>query len=225
MKPRLQLKPKNKVRVSTSIRLVVAGAVFATLVAIGFLVYYNFGTSSDTWAVGESRFSGYNWRKKITFDRTMIQGDAPLINFPLLITLKDPDLRHISRGGKMIHIKGNDIRFSKSDGQSPLLSQIEQYNPETGELLAWVMLDTLSNQTSNSLYLYFSRADQPGTPSGKTNTRPFGIFPVVCMATIRAGSEPLSWEPLRAKVKSGQEEVSMPKTPIALISPGCRNWT
>jgi hypothetical protein len=165
MKPRLHLKPKTKVRVSASVRLVVAGAVFATLIAIGFLLYYNFGINTDTWASGNSRFSGYNWRMKISFDRTIIQTDEQMLNFPLLIELKNPDLRHISRGGKMIHLKGNDIRFSKSDGESPLISQIERYNPETGELLAWVMLDTLSVRSSNEIYLYFSRADHPAALS------------------------------------------------------------
>jgi len=160
MKPRLEL--RNKVRVRTSVKLAVAGAVFATLVAVGFLLYYNFGTSSDTWAVGDSRFSGYNWRKKIVLDQSLLQGSSDLYQFPLLVELKDPDLKHISRGGKMIHLKGSDIRFSKEDGQSLLLSQVERYNPETGELIAWVLLDTLSAKKSNTLYLYFSKADMPG---------------------------------------------------------------
>lgn len=161
MKPRLHLKPKNKVRVRASVRLVVAGAVFATLVAVGFLVYYNFGTSTDTWAFNESRFSGYAWRKKISFDKTILQGNETLYNFPLLIEVKDPDLKHISRGGKMVHLKGGDIRFSKADGETVLISQIEHYNPESGRLLAWVLLDTLSAKSASSIYLYFSRADIP----------------------------------------------------------------
>jgi hypothetical protein len=158
----LKLKPKNRLRVKTSVKLVIAGAGLCLLLTAGWLFYYNFGKQTITWGSGESRFSGFNWRKKITLNKTIFSGIETLINFPLLVSLKDPDLRHINRGGKMIHLKGNDIRFSKMDGETPLLSQVESYNPETGELLAWVLIDTLKPFNENLLYIYFSRAEISG---------------------------------------------------------------
>jgi hypothetical protein len=158
MKPRLQ--PKPKVRVQTSIKLTIAGAAFAVLVAVGFLVYYNFGTSKDSIANKETQLSDFNWRKKLSFEKDLLKGGEQLVNFPLLVSITDLDLRNVGNGGKVLSTKGYDIRFTKADGTSILPSQIERYNPATGEVTAWVLLDTLSPKSSAELYLYYSSAIQ-----------------------------------------------------------------
>jgi len=160
MKPRLQLKPKTKVRIRTSVKLTIAGAAFAVVVAVGFLAYYNFGTSTDSIANKETQLPDFNWRKKLTFGKDLLKGGEPLLNFPLLVTVTDPDLRNVGKGGKVLSPKGFDIRFTKSNGVSILPSQIERYNPSTGELTAWVLLDTLGPKSSTELYLYYSSAIQ-----------------------------------------------------------------
>lgn len=158
MKQRLQLKPKNKVTVKTSIRLVYASAAFAVVIATGFLIYTNFGISEDSVANNETRLPGFNYRNSIVVSGDLIRGDEVLYNFPMLISLKNNDLKTVSNGGKVINAKGFDIRFTKKDGISTLSSQIESYNSKTGELKAWVLIDTLSAKHNRDLYVYYSNA-------------------------------------------------------------------
>jgi MSHA biogenesis protein MshQ len=158
MKPRLQLKPKNKVTVKASIRLVYIGATFAIVVAVGVLIYSNFGTSKDSVANNTDRLPGFNYRKTISINKEIFRGNEVLYNFPMLICLKDADLKHVSQGGKLINLKAYDLRFTKKDGVSTLSSQIESYNYKTGEIKAWVMMDTLSDKIGHDLYVYYSNA-------------------------------------------------------------------
>lgn len=158
MKPRLQLKPKNKVTVKASIRLVYIGATFAVVIAVGVLIYSNFGTSKDSVAINTDRLPGFNYRKTISINKEIIRGNEVLYNFPMLICLKDTDLKHVSQGGKLINLKAYDLRFTKKDGVSTLSSQIESYNFKTGEIKAWVMIDTLSDKIGHDLYVYYSNA-------------------------------------------------------------------
>jgi len=157
-KPRLQLKPKNKLRVRTSVKLTIAGAAFAVLVATGFLIYYNFGTSTDSMANKETQLPDFNWRRKLSFGKDLVKGGELLLNFPLLVSLKDDELRNVGKGGKVVSPKGYDIRFTKADGITILPTQIENYNPATGEVTAWVLLDTLGPKSSTDLFLYYSSA-------------------------------------------------------------------
>jgi hypothetical protein len=158
MKPRLQLKPKNKVTVKTSVRLAYAGAAFAIVIATGFLIYTNFGISEDTIANNETRLPGFNYRNSIVVSNELIRGNEVLYNYPMLVSIKDKDLKSVSNGGKVINVKGFDIRFTKKDGTSTLSSQIESYNAKTGELNAWVLIDTLSSKHGKDLYVYYSNA-------------------------------------------------------------------
>lgn len=165
MKPRLQLKPKTKVRVSTRMRLITVGAAFAVLVATGFFLYYNFGTSSDSMAGKETQLPGFGYRKKITFTGSLNRGNEMLLNFPLLLELNDPDLRYISNGGKMAHKRGYDLRITKADGVSELPSSIESYDPATGKCLVWVLVDSLKANQTPSFQLYYSKATLQTEPA------------------------------------------------------------
>jgi len=166
MKPRLQLKPKNKVRVSAKIRLAYVGAAFAVVVACAFLVYYNFGTSEDSLAGEQAGLTGFSHRNKIFISKDLIRGNDTLFNFPILMTLKNEELKHISAGGLVINKKGFDIRVTKNDGYSILSTQIDSYSPESGLLKIWVLLDTLCGSHENDLMLYY------GNPTIQTELPP-----------------------------------------------------
>jgi len=163
MKKRLQLKPKTKLKTRLSVKLTVGVAAFATLVAVAFLAYYNFGTSTDSIAGNENSLSGFNWRKRISIAKDLVKGNSELYNFPVLVSLIDPDLRHVSSGGKMTSKNGNDIRFSKSGGNTLLPFQIEEYNPLTGALNAWVNIDTLRPGVNTELLIYYSNSSVMNT--------------------------------------------------------------
>jgi hypothetical protein len=158
MRKRLQFKPKAKVTVSTRIRLVVIVSSFAVVVAVGFILYYQFGDVEDSIANQENVLPDFNYRKKLIYSKDIVKGNEVLLNFPVLIQLTDADLRAVNRGGKIIHPKGYDIRFTKADGKSVLPAQVESYNPNTGEVNVWVVFDTLSSKSNNLLYMYYSNA-------------------------------------------------------------------
>jgi len=158
MRKRLHLKPKTKVTVSTRMRLVIIVSSFAVAVAVGFILYYQFGDVEDSRANQENILPDFNYRKSLTFSKDIVKGNEVLLNFPVLIQVKDADLRAANRGGKIIHPKGFDIRFTKADGKSVLPSQIESFNPNTGEINAWVLIDTFSLKSNPQIYLYYSNA-------------------------------------------------------------------
>jgi len=158
MRKRLQLKPKTKVTVSTRLRLVIIVSSFAIVVAVGVILYYQFGDVEDSLANQENALPDFNYRKKLTYSKDIVKGNELLLNFPVLINLIDADLRAANRGGKIIHPKGFDIRFTKADGKTVLPAQVESFNPNTGEVNVWVVLDTLSSKSNNQLYMYYSNA-------------------------------------------------------------------
>lgn len=166
MKPKLQLKPKNKVKVKASVKLAYAGAVFSVTVAVAFLVYYNLGTSEKSIANENTRLLGFSQRAQVVISNKVYRGDTPLYNFPLLVSVKSDNLKHVSNGGQVIHPKGYDIRVTKKDGISILSSQIDSYDNETGEIKIWVAIDTLSSDKNNDLFLYY------GNPTVKAELPP-----------------------------------------------------
>jgi biopolymer transport protein ExbB len=79
---------------------------------------------------------------------------GPHESFPLLVALEEPWLRHTSAGGRVEHLAGFDIRFSQDPaGDVPLDHEIEGYQGDTGELIAWVRIPMLAADTV--LYLHY----------------------------------------------------------------------
>jgi hypothetical protein len=70
--------------------------------------------------------SGGTWtnRKMIAIDHTKVAGTVALTNFPVLLSLRDDDLRNLATGG--------DILFTAADGTTKLAHELESYDPKTG---------------------------------------------------------------------------------------------
>ena len=91
----------------------------------------------------------WNYRKLITINHNKVTGD--LVDFPVCIDLaSDSDLASLAQSD------GDDILFTKSDGTTKLDHEIEEYVSATGELTAWVEVDSLSASTDTLLYMYFN---------------------------------------------------------------------
>ena len=90
---------------------------------------------------------GWMYRKQITIHHEKVAGD--LINFPVLIDYIDPDLRDKAQDD------GDDILFMDGDGVAKKLHhEIEKYEKNSGELIAWVNCSTYSSKDS-VFYLYY----------------------------------------------------------------------
>jgi hypothetical protein len=116
-------------------------------------------TINDNDATPTIQFSSGTWpyRKKITIDNTQV--DADLTNFPVLIHETDTDLKYTASGGRVGQSDGGDILFTKSDGTTKLDHEIEKYVPTTGELVAWVEVDSVSSSADTDIYMYYGNAD------------------------------------------------------------------
>jgi hypothetical protein len=95
---------------------------------------------------------GWQYRKMITIDHTEVAGD--LINFPVLISVVDPDLRDKAQDD------GDDILFMDGSGVAKrLYHEIELFDGSSGELVAWVKIPSLSSSVDTIFYMYYSNPD------------------------------------------------------------------
>jgi len=95
---------------------------------------------------------GWKYRKKITIDSDKITGN--LVNFPLLVTTIDSDL-----AGKA-QTDGDDIIFMDDKGEaSQLFHEIESFDINSGELVAWVNIPVLSSAADLKIFMYYGNPD------------------------------------------------------------------
>jgi hypothetical protein len=105
--------------------------------------------------LGDEEINTDNWlyRKPITVNSSQISGD--LIDFPILINIKDFDLQTKAR------FDGFDIVFTQSNGRTRLDHEIERYNSIEGELIAWVKIPYLTSSVDTKLYMYYGYPNAP----------------------------------------------------------------
>lgn len=93
------------------------------------------------------------YRKTITVDHTKLSGD--LTNFPILVSLStDANLGHPDHKAQA---DGDDILFTNSTG-TKLDAELELFDTDTGQLICWVEVDSISSSTDTILYLYYGNA-------------------------------------------------------------------
>jgi hypothetical protein len=110
-------------------------------------------------ATAEASFA---YRKTITIDGSRVVG-GPHLDFPVLVSVVDPDLRTTANGGGVTSPAGYDIAFRAADGTTVLDWEIEYYSGTNGALTAWVRLpgtagppDTrVQNGVNTVFYLYY----------------------------------------------------------------------
>lgn len=116
---------------------------FLTTLLIGFI------------SLGFSQPPGYLFGKQITIDATKVSGSVALTNFPVLISITDPDLRTTSNGGSVANVNGYDIIFGLGDCATIVSHDLEYYNPVTGELVVWVQVPVLDNSVNTSFFMFY----------------------------------------------------------------------
>jgi len=120
------------------------------------------------------------YRKAITVPAASVRGGADLANFPLLVSLAaDPDLRSTTYGGRVYRADGGDIQFRAADGTTVLDHEIEDYDPVTGTLVAWVRVPILSASAATTVYVYYGDV---GQPCGLQN--PAGVWSAASYSTV-----------------------------------------
>ncbi|MHA2394263.1 MAG: DUF2341 domain-containing protein, partial [Promethearchaeota archaeon] len=96
----------------------------------------------------------FTYFKEIIIDHTMVSGSEDLLNFPVLISNFDEDLRD------KVQMDGDDIAFS--DGMSWLDHEIElfdqTYNDTHARFVAWVRIPSLSGGSDTTIRMYYSNS-------------------------------------------------------------------
>ena len=87
--------------------------------------------------------NGYSYSRAVTIDHTKVP-NTDQANFPFLFNTTDPAFATLANGGHMTNVNGYDIIFATDPGgENTLNYELEQSNPVTGQLIAWVRIPTL----------------------------------------------------------------------------------
>jgi RHS repeat-associated protein len=115
--------------------------------------------------------TGYRFERAIVIDHTRVS-NSDQVNFPVLFSVTDADLATAANGGHLANSNGYDIVFSSDPAGVDLLNyEIEQYNPQTGQLVAWINFPTLSHTTDTAIYAFY------GNPNITTSQQnPGGVW-------------------------------------------------
>jgi hypothetical protein len=91
---------------------------------------------------------GWQYRKQITIGHSKVAGN--LTNFPVLVSTVDVDLSQKTQDD------GDDILFMNAPGVATRLNyEIEQFDANSGKLVAWVNITTLSSNDDTTFYMYY----------------------------------------------------------------------
>lgn len=118
-------------------------------------------------AVDVKREGGFSknpaFKKELTVLASDVTGASPLVDFPLLVSITDTDLRDNARAD------GFDIFFTKSDGFTIIPYDRESYDGGTGKLVAWVLTD-LSDTVDNKIFMFY------GDPNATDQQNPLPVW-------------------------------------------------
>jgi hypothetical protein len=96
--------------------------------------------------------AGFASRRRLIVDEALVDGDADLEGFVLLVALTDPQLRSARADGA-------DIVFTAEDGLTALPSELVAFDGDSGALTAWVRVPLLRATADTTLWMYSGSAD------------------------------------------------------------------
>lgn len=138
---------------------------------------------------GFSQPAGYGFGKQILIQSSQVSGATNLVDFPLLVSFTDTNLRTTSNGGNIENANGYDIVFTLGNCNTLLDHQIEKYEPTTGEYIAWVKIPTLSVSHNTNIHMYYGNSSVIVDPS-TTNVWDANHGAVYHMNQSPAGASP-----------------------------------
>ena len=101
---------------------------------------------------------GYGYRRVLTINHTQVP-NTDQTNFPYLFNTTDPLLATTAYNGHVASPNGYDIIFtSDAAGQNILNYEMEEYNPATGQVVAWVQIPLLSHTQDTVIYVWYGNA-------------------------------------------------------------------
>jgi hypothetical protein len=130
--------------------------------------------------------SGYSFQRTIVIDHTKVP-NTDQNNFPFLFNTIDPSLATTTNGGQVTSSSGYDIIFSTDpNGATKLDHELEEYNPVTGQVIAWVRIPTLSHSSDTVLYVFYGNPNVTASqqnPTGVWNSNFLGVYHLANVGT------------------------------------------
>ena len=129
--------------------------------------------------------AGFGYQRVIVIDHAKV-ANTDQVNYPFLFNSIDPDLATVDNGGHVISPNGSDIIFSSDpNGRTRLDFEVEQYNPATGQLVAWIRIPTLSHADDTVIYVFYGN---PAITASQAN--PSGVWDSNYEAVYHFGNLP-----------------------------------
>ena len=115
--------------------------------------------------------SGYTFPRAIVIHHQQVP-NTDQTDFPFLFSVTDPAFATVDNGGHVSSFYGYDIFFSSDPtGQTRLDYEMEQHNPVTGQVIAWIRIPTLSHGADTTIYVFY------GNPNVTTpQQNPTGVW-------------------------------------------------
>jgi hypothetical protein len=145
-----------------------------TLASVGYVP-----TGTERRRIVVSNFSSFTYyfayHKTITVQANKVTG-GPLANFPMLVSLTDLNLEQVPNGHvasynaatgdpwDLVFLGLDDTTCGGVAGSSPckLSHEIELYNPATGQLIAWVLVPSITSTATGTgdtvIYMYYGNS-------------------------------------------------------------------
>ena len=136
-------------------------------------------TATITLSPTQCQSSGYGYQQVIVIDHTKVP-NTDQTDFPFLFNTTNPNLATTANGGQVTSSSGYDIIFSSDpNGLTKLDHELEEYNPSTGQVIAWVRIPTLSHTTDTVIYMFYGNpniASSQQNPAGVWNSNYQAIY-------------------------------------------------
>lgn len=123
-------------------------------------VYDNNGNMTQATGQVLPQYGSGAWLKRqvVNIAPGIVSGTSTLINFPVLVSVTNAELKATTSGGFVGKTDGSDILFTAADGVTKLSHEVESYSAATGTLNTWVRIPALSPSATTSLVMYYGNS-------------------------------------------------------------------
>lgn len=111
----------------------------------------------------------FAYKKSIVIPHGKVSGSSDLLDFPVLVSLTDANLKSQANGGLVSSSSGYDLLFTDATETRELPYEVESYTATSGALVAWVRIPMLSATQDTVFYLYFGNATVTGWQATASN--------------------------------------------------------
>lgn len=104
---------------------------------------------------GSAWYDDDPWTRRIVLDIDATGLAGPVTDRPVLVRVTDADLTANAQ------IDGSDFRFTAADATTALAHQVEEWDPASSTLTAWVRVPSIAAGGSTTIHLYYGSPSAP----------------------------------------------------------------